>query len=54
MVITLVEAIALVVAIMYLFMQNLRAALIPVRSPCRWYCSAPSACTAVFGCSIDA
>jgi hydrophobe/amphiphile efflux-1 (HAE1) family protein len=39
---TLIEAMLLVVAIMYLFMQNLRATLIPP-SPCRWCCWAPSA-----------
>ena len=39
---TLVEAIALVVLVMFIFLQNWRATLIP-RSRCRWCCWAPSA-----------
>ncbi|SQC17810.1 RND efflux system, inner membrane transporter CmeB [Klebsiella pneumoniae] len=40
---TLFEAIILVVCVMYLFLQNFRATLIPAWR-CRWCCLAPSAC----------
>ncbi len=40
---TLVEAIILVFLVMYLFLQNFRATIIP-RWPCRWCCWARSRC----------
>ena len=50
--ITLVEAILLVILVMYLFLQNWRATLVPA-SPCRWCCSAPSASLASSGYTIN-
>lgn len=40
---TLFEAIILVVVVMYLFLQNIRATLIPALA-CLSFCWAPSAC----------
>ena len=39
---TLIEAVVLVFLVMYLFLQNWRATLIPTMAS-RWCCSAPSA-----------
>ncbi len=41
---TLLEAMALVFAVMYLFLQNLRYTLIPTWW-CRWRCWAPAPCS---------
>ena len=40
-VMTLIEAVVLVFLVMYLFLQNFRATLIPTMAS-RWCCSAPS------------